>query len=180
MQWDFLDIKRRIYNTSEYDTISLTVTYPNVGDTIRSFILSPAFIPGVVTHSKPAVNQYNFTQDVEFPDELPIGSTSGVKWLRHFAGTVNFSDFESIDTAQNGNDYFIAGMRDRQINAEPGDQELAFISKLNRDGLSLWEMFVDSLPDGKSIGYISSIKHANDGGCIVLGQTYDNDATYDD
>ncbi|MEO7766515.1 MAG: hypothetical protein ABIS01_03780, partial [Ferruginibacter sp.] len=152
LQWNFANVKRTLFNSTPGDSISLTFNFPSVGDTISSFQLAPKFVPGIAVTTLYTTNySYAFNQNIDFPLTRPIGSTSGVKWLRHFAGVplgYEYDELKSVDTTQNGNDYLIAGNWGYQPDTTVFGASRPFIAKLNKDGLSIWEKYLDSLPGG--------------------------------
>jgi hypothetical protein len=169
LQWNFASVQRNVFNERLRDSINLTFSFPAVGDTIGSFVLEPKFVP-VIAVAKP-YRIYNFNHEVgiNHPDPLPIGPTSGVKWLRQYKQLAQYPyDYcNGIDTAQDGNDYFITGVRTLEGNGF--FEGLTYVAKLNHDGLSVWEKYLDTLPNGSRMSNPSAIKHTSDGGCLVLG-----------
>ena len=154
--------------------IKLTFRYPASGDTVDHYSLSPKFIPGVITSAYINKNMYDFTGSFNFGEHAAIGVTSGVKWLRHFAPISNTyqpynDECLSIDTTQNDDGYFIAGYRGYK---QDGNYSLPFIAKLNKDGLSVWEKYVDSAGGKSFFDGITTIKHTGDGGCLLLGTNF--------
>ena len=82
-----------------------------------------------------------------------------------------------IDTTQNGEGYFMAGNRSRISDSIINNPAVPFIAKLNKNGLSVWEKYIDSLPGNIFFERISAIKHTIDEGCIVFCDTYLYNAT---
>jgi hypothetical protein len=179
LQWNFASIQRNVFDERPRDSILLTFSFPAVGDTIGSFVFEPKFVP-VITVTKP-YRKYNFSyeQEINHPAALPIGPTSGVKWLRQYDRLVQYTyDYcNAIDTTQDGNGYFIAGSRSLDGTPGPGlTGRFTYIAKLNRDGLSVWEKYIDTLPNGTIMNNPNAIRHTSDGGCLVLGTS--RDATF--
>jgi len=173
LQWNFEDVHRTPFGNTVSDSISIIFDYPRVGDTIGHFILSPDIIPGV-TVTAPVHNYmiYDYFEKVDFPAPQPVGSTNGVKWLRHFSGNSNsYDECLSIDTTQNGDGYFIGAQKTVDYGSSNIIQSLPFIAKLNKDGLTVWEKYLVDFPANSLYTYLSAIKHTSDGGCLVLAGT---------
>lgn len=179
LQWNFSNVQRTLFYGTPGDSITLTFNFPTVGDTIHSFKFDSEFVPAIaVTTPVSGTHLYYLSEYIDFPAPLPIGTTSGIKWLRHYAASVygyEYDDCRSVDTTQNGENYFIAGNYEYQPDTTVWANSRPFIAKLNKDGLSVWEKYVDSLPSGISFDWLTSIKHTPDGGCIVLGTSPIND-----
>jgi hypothetical protein len=170
LQWNLPNLNRNVYFNRPYDSIMLSFNFPVVGDTIGQFALSPKFVPNINITRPYYKAIYAYNQRINHPLPQPIGSSSGVKWLRHY-GTINNAGDEtgqSIDTTQDGNGYFVAGERYDTI-ASNGFTSKAYVSKLTKEGLSIWEKNIQYLPNNIVFQNINAIKHTSDGGCLVLG-----------
>ncbi|MBC7401206.1 MAG: hypothetical protein H7289_14805, partial [Mucilaginibacter sp.] len=170
LQWNFTSVKS--FNN---DSIALTLHFPAAGDTVSGYSLSPKMIPGVATNPDYiSLNEYPYAVYREFPEAEPTGVTNGIKWLRHFDNPLNDNqqyddDCLSIDTTQDGKGYFIAGHRNNKPTDTYSPNSNPFIAKLNKDGLSVWEKYVDSSGGQRLFDAMTAIKHTADGGCLVLG-----------
>lgn len=168
LRWNFANIIQSANQFNPNDVITFSMYFPAVGDTVGAFLLDPKFIPGTsVTANYPAY-QYHISQEVEFPEPAPVGSTNGVKWLRHFAGSDGYEEGKSIDTTQDGAGFFITGRKAYEPDSLYSGNTAYFIAKLNKDGLSVWEKYLFDLQE-VGIGWLSAIRHTPDGGCLVLG-----------
>jgi uncharacterized repeat protein (TIGR01451 family) len=174
LQWTIPSINRNVYFNRAMDSIILNLNFAPVGDTIGQFVLSPKLVPNI-NITKP---YYKFifpdVAKVNHPPAQPVGTSTGVKWLRHYApmGLWPQQDGISVDTAQDGNSYFVAGERSAS-SLFGGSERLMYISKLNKDGLSVWEKNIRQLPNGYELNGVTAIKHTGDGGCLVLGNAMD-------
>jgi hypothetical protein len=172
LQWNFASVQRNVYGERPQDSILLTFSFPAVGDTIGSFVLEPKFIP-VINVTKPYRKyNYNYEQGVLHDEALPAGPTNGIKWLRQYPfveGGEAYDFCNSVDTALNGTGYFVSGQRSVEQNSEPA-RRFSYIARLNPDGLSVWEKYIDTLPGGSDLlENVNAVKHTSDGGCMVLG-----------
>ncbi|MBC7886807.1 MAG: hypothetical protein H7Z13_02895 [Ferruginibacter sp.] len=173
LQWNLPNVQHSRNEYNPRDAIVLTFNYPAFGDTIGSFIFAKNFVPGIKVASNYVYKSYPLEQYVEFPVSQAKGSTSGVKWLRHFAGRPNTYEIcVSVDTIQNGDGYFITGEKAHQADSVFSGMDIPFISKLNKDGLSVWEKYLHHLPGINFFSAVSAIRHTTDGGCMVLGNAY--------
>ena len=180
-QWNIASLARSSsYFEGPADTIFFQLKYPAVGDTIGSFIIASNFIPGVP--AIPANVDFGLGSCLVSVNSAPVPTaapTSGVKWLRHFNNITNgFDHGVSIDTIQNGDGYFVAGFKNHYTNPAVYNDPTPFIAKVDKDGLSIWEKYLDSLPGINSFDDISAIKHTLDGGCIVSGTQLYYDDTF--
>jgi hypothetical protein len=182
LQWNFASTQRNVFDERPRDSILLTFSFPAVGDTIGSFVFEPKFVPVIAVTKPYRKYNFNYEQEILHPASLPIGPTSGVKWLRQYNQTTQYAyDYcNAIDTAKDGTGYLIAGSRYLDVPGPgPGlSGRFVYIAKLNRDGLSVWEKYIDTLADGSIIDYPSAIKHTSDGGCLVLGTSRDSSYLY--
>ncbi len=175
LQWNFASIQRNVFDERPKDSILLTFSFPATGDTIGSFIFEPKFVPVVAVTKPYRKYNFNYEQEITRSAPSPIGPTNGVKWLRQYPVVYNFAfDYcTSVDTAMNGSGYFVTGQRTVEPINTSGVR-FSYIAKLNPDGLSVWEKYIDTLPGGTNIlEIVNAVKHTSDGGCIVLGNTRD-------
>ncbi len=170
LQWNLASLNRNVFFNRRADSIIISFNFPVVGDTIGQFRLSPKFVPNINVTRPYYKAVYAYNQRINHPLPQPIGSSSGVKWLRHYAPRNNaaYETGQSIDTTQDGNGYFVAGERS-DTSTFNLFASTAYVSKLNKDGLSIWEKNIQYLPNNIRFQSISAIKHTSDGGCLVLG-----------
>jgi hypothetical protein len=175
LQWNFSNLNRNANYNAPYDSIVISLNYPTIGDTIGNFILSPNVIPNIFISKAYSISNTPYEQKINHPQQPLLGPSSSVKWIRQYArfnvGTSNQFGF-SIDTTQDGNNYFVAGMR-RNIVA-PILTDKIYVGKLNKDGLSVWEKNIDIIQGSYKIKEVWAIKHTSDGGCLVSGTCRDS------
>ncbi len=181
LQWNFSNLQRDPNYINPMDSIILTFQFPAVGDTIGSFLFDPKFIPGTAVSTNYYHYVYNHYQGIQFPSTNPIGTSNGLKWLRQYSLNSNFGNEEcqAVDTCQNGNFYFVAGRRAAlvQDSFQPA-YNVPYISKINNDGLTIWEKYLDSLPGNPLNTSISAIKPAPDGGLFLLSSSSISDSSF--
>jgi hypothetical protein len=171
LQWNLSNLNRNSNFTRPYDSIVINLNYPTVGDTITWFILSQKLVSGISFRSIFWSNASNYKEKINHLLPTPIGTSSGVKWLRHYApsGLSDTQNGNSVDTTQDGNGYFVAGKKSRFIQSIGRNSKFIYVSKLNKDGLSIWEKNIKILQGSFVAESVSAIKHTSDGGCLVLG-----------
>jgi hypothetical protein len=170
LQWNLPSINRTTNIYGNLDSIIISFNFPLVGDTIGSFVITPKLLPGVTVTKPYYYNSFSYREMINHPLPTPIGTSTGVKWLRHYAqDTLRNNQFVNcIDTTQDGNGIFVAGEVSNYV--IPGTfQNNIIVSKLNKDGLSIWEKNIPYLFNNTQFQSVSSVKHTSDGGCILLG-----------
>lgn len=178
LQWNFANLPRNLFFAQSMGTIDLSFSYPPVGDTISLFTLNPKLASNITVSKISTIEYFKHTEYIEHPGSQPIGVTSGVKWLRQYPtlGEGAYEEGYSIDTTQDGNGYFMVGHRNTGNSTTP-IQYYAYIGKLNKDGLSVWERNLQYLPNHLYFSEATAIKHTGDGGCLVLGVGFDTSLT---
>jgi hypothetical protein len=170
LQWNFSNVNRNTNFSRNFDSLILTFNFPSVGDTIGSFELAQKFVPGVTVSTPFYYYAPSYNERINHPLLTATGTSTGVKWLRHYAeDTIWNNQFTNcIDTTQDGNGFFVAG-EGYNYGITGAFQNNIIVSKLNKDGLSIWEKNIPYLSNNVQFQNISSIKHTSDGGCILLG-----------
>ncbi len=186
LEWNFNNLQQSPDNpfNNPGDTINCSFIFPAVGDTISGFEIKPSFIPGMPLDS---IDKISYVQSVrnsiEHLPQVGSGSTSGIKWMHSFGrqSTQYYpTDLgNSIDTAYTGNGYFITA--NKQVHDSVGYYNYyVFVSKINADGLPLWEKEIDGNLLGLRSFNAVTIKSLPDGGCVVFGSIYDSGAVHTD
>lgn len=181
LQWNFANVQRNVFYNSPVDSILITFSFPAAGDTIGGYRLVPSFTPGI-TINKPYDRIFHTGfQNIEYPPHNPIGTSSGVKWLRHFYSSIpsfNSDEAIAIDTTQNGNGYFMGGQKVLEDTSNQFNRSWPFIAKLNKDGLSIWEKHFDTLNSSQDNYRLAGLTHTPDGGCIMVADFNQHDSSF--